>query len=767
MAVAMVLAAPSRAEISSAAPGNLFVSGQSPEFKMAEGADWEVKDFWGRSRASGKAVGGKARTGALPAGWYQITAGSESAMFGIVLDRRGAALPHEGKVCADAASAWLIHDEDQRVPFAKMVRMAGIPWVRERMRWNEVAPSQGSYHWGRYDAAVDSLAAEGVHVCEVWHDTADWAKEGGKDSLWPSDLRDIHDFARDAAAHFKGKVQAWEVWNEPDIFFWPELADRFGGLVKASALGLKEGDPSVRVLQGALCSGVTSFACHLLESSPGAYFDTFNWHIYKDPTDYRAELDGYRGLFKQYGVAYKPSWVSEAGVHLSGTEGPDKRLLNAEDLKSQARFVPKSVAESLAAGNEKHFYFVLPDFLERGLQYGALQPDLTPHPSFLALSAAANFLGLSRYLGKLPMAGATVHVFSLASGPVAVVWADKPVSLNLPASQASAQVADLFGSARNLATSQGSLVLTAGPEAQYVFGLGPAITQGLVGAPEDAVQQAARLDPPPVFAVGHCGLPYFKDSDAYLLGEDGSPKPFDYQVSVYNFGRARAQGSLRLQAPAGWGIEPPSAAFSLGVGKQDMVFHVSPKPAGLGNARLVVWLKDSRGESAASTSYVGLSPKALQVVESRPLNWSGLGSWKMDTGTAAVLDGSAPPAGPLHVHSKGERWFGASLDFGPGINLGAYDGVSCGLSADPAPQDSVYGYFNLALPGGDSQTAGHMLKGETQKEVFLFRDMDQSLQGLDRSLRKVLKLKFSVWTSLDAVDLEVRDLRLVKMGAQP
>jgi hypothetical protein len=757
-------------EITSQAPGNLFNEGQPLKFRVkgaSEGSAFEVKDFWGKERAKVFAKGGELTLPALPPGWYELKGLDASAFLGVVIDRGNKPLPKAGRVCADAASAWLIHDDSQRAPFAKMVRMAGIPWLRERIRWSDVEPKEGTYHWGRYDKAVDSLAAEGIRISEIWHDSPPWTRpeKAGADKdarrNRPEDLRAMYRFAKAAARHFRGKVQAWEVWNEPDIFFWPELADRFGGTLKAAALGIKDGDPRALVLQGALCSGVTAFASHWLETKPGDAFDIFNWHIYKEPADYPAELAGYRKLFDQYGAAQRPAWISECGIRLDATEGQGKRLLDQKNLDAQARFMPQSVAMSLASGNQKHFYFVLPDYLEGTNQFGALQPDLTPHPAFLALSAAANFLGLSTYLGGLAVGAAEVHAFKTSSGPLYVVWSKLKSPVALPTDRGQVEVADLFGARRQVKAKGGKVEIPAGPEAVYVLGAGNKMLKGMAPLPSPDLKVPVWKPSRLVVSAG-CQLPYNKDSDQYQLGQDGPVKPFDYQVEAYNFGKKAAKADLKVDLPQGWKMEPTPGKLVLAAGERKaFTFRVTPVGISLASERLAVRLVPAKGPAQSSVSYLAFSQDNLKVLSRKPLAVEG--AWERETGTAATIQSSK---GDLKIEMRGDHWVTALQPFGDkGADFSAYDGIECELSADPAADDTVYGYLSLRLGDGrDTQTAGAMFTPKPARQVFLFRDMLPAGMSPKEVLKEVSAIRFGMWCAPVKVDAKIAKFSLVKMG---
>ena len=72
----------------------------------------------------------------------------------------------------------------------------------------------------------------------------------------------------------------------------------------------------------------------------------------------------------------------------------------SDDLR-QAQFVAQSYAVSLYAGVHKHFFFVLSNYLERGLQYGLLRHDRTPRLGYSALAAVGYFFPNATALGKL------------------------------------------------------------------------------------------------------------------------------------------------------------------------------------------------------------------------------------------------------------------------------------------------------------------------------------------------------------------------------
>ncbi len=577
--------------MTSDAPGNIFAAGSPIQFtvKEAQGdVGYELADYFGAKVASGTAPAATIDLAGLKPGWYQLTcrdaASEATASVGVLIDRGKAPLPVDGRICTDVAGAWLVKSDSYKA-VARMVRLAGIPWVRERLHW--IGQREGDIDWGRYQSVADAYAAEGIHVYQIWHDSPEWSHPDRKGNVCPDDLRDVYNFARKAASHFSGQIQAWEVWNEPDIGFWPDLSDRYSGLLKAGYLGIKDGNPKAMVLQGSLCRGVTRFAKSLYACGSAGYFDIFNWHIYAKPAVYPGALASHLELLRDYGAADRPVWLSEAGIRVDGTEGPKKRELNASNQHAQCQFIPRLAAMSLAAGTDRTFFFVLPDYVEGVTQWGALHPDLTPYPSFVALSAATNIIGQSTYKGEYKAGGAAVaQLFATPKGNVLVAWSDTESEISVPTDRQTVRVANIFGDERSVAAKNGAVRVKVGPDAVYLLDIGKTIEKSATGSPRP-LGKLPRLKPSRVVVVGHAELPALKEADACKITEQTA---FDYPVEVYNFSdKDSVEGSIEVTAPDGWKVYNPKREVSLEpMGRQVIAFRVRPGAPSAGSFKLTV-----------------------------------------------------------------------------------------------------------------------------------------------------------------------------------
>lgn len=784
--ISLGMASSSRAAaltVTSEAPGNLFVAGARPEFRVsgpAAAGQFTVTSYWGDQVAAGEVAvrpeGAPLALEPLLPGHYTlaVTAGDESTSvrLGVVMDRGGRPLDADGRVAVDAAAAWLVA-ADQWRPLARMVRLAGIPWVRERFSWGEVSRTPDNLDWGKYQTVAEAFHAEGVRVYQIFHDSPWWAREQGRETPNVADLRDFYRLTKAAAAHFAGTIQAWEVWNEPDIGFFPDLADRFAGIQKACYLGLKAGNPAAPVLQGSFCRGLCRFDEALFEQGIAPYFDVFNWHIYNTPENYARVLDGYRGLLRQYDVESRPIWLTEAGIRLEGTVGDRKQHLSDADERRQCQFVAPSVISSLAAGTDRHFFFVLPHYLENGVQFGLLRPDLTPLPGFVALSACANLVGDGDYLGYLEGLPQTVEgrVFRTARGNMAILWAAQPTAVTLACpTGATMSRFDVFGRETPLAVEDGHCRVNTGPEACYVTGFGAALP-GPVRGPVRARGVLPRNQPSPVFIVGHADLPADKNPNAYRVEAN---EVITYEVDVYNFDEDSSHsGVLRLQLPRGWTAPGHEAQVTVGpLGRETTRFRLIARDPDLGLQTVRVEADFPGLDAGAAVADFTLDAASLTPTGERRLSLA-VGGWRPSISGNGVAEHAQGPEGEYvltaRYHQPGDRWCYSTLAFEPATSFAGYDGVSFEVKAS-ADDEGTRIRFMVGEPNAARYYTpdGAPAKAAWQRVVFLFRDLQWgSFSSPDTNgrldLQQVAHIELGSNTARDEMILEFRDLRLVKL----
>jgi hypothetical protein len=104
----------------------------------------------------------------------------------------------------------------------------GLHRVRVDFTWDDSAdlsrsiePRKGQWNWGRYDDFVNTAASKHVDVLGILDYGAAWANTGvyppeGDSNAPPDHFKDFTDYAKAVVEHFKGRVRAYEIWNEPN-----------------------------------------------------------------------------------------------------------------------------------------------------------------------------------------------------------------------------------------------------------------------------------------------------------------------------------------------------------------------------------------------------------------------------------------------------------------------------------------------------------------------------------------------------------------------
>jgi hypothetical protein len=116
-------------------------------------------------------------------------------------------------------------------------------------------PHRIVYHWGKYDEIVNVARARGMRVhLTVTGKAPRWATGNRRIGVYRPDSGKFGAFARSAAQHFRGRVDRYSVWNEPNYKGWLQPHRKspriYRGLYAAAWRGIKSADPHAKVLIG-------------------------------------------------------------------------------------------------------------------------------------------------------------------------------------------------------------------------------------------------------------------------------------------------------------------------------------------------------------------------------------------------------------------------------------------------------------------------------------------------------------------------------------
>ncbi len=564
--------------------GNVFLLGERVAVRIPKGIEnvrqWRVADEMEREIGRGERADGTSDTvklGELPVGWYWVglfdASGKELGWTtAAVLAPLAAPTPQDSPICVDSAVAWFArNDPVKQEQLTRLAALAGVNWVRDRMQWRDIEPAEGQFAADTtYDSSATIQNRFGLKVLQVYHTTPRWAVEpGGATGRFPGDLRYAYRFAKAMAQRYKGRVQAWEPWNESNVAtFGGHTMDEMCSYQKAAYLGFKAGDADVTVCWNATTAVPTERQTDgLLLNETWSYFDTYNIHTY----DW---ADGYERLWTptRRAACGKPLWITESDRGMKSEPTSPTHDFSVVNRRLKAQYVTQSYVESLHAGANRHFHFILGQYGEGEVQFGLLRHDMTPWPSYVALAALGRFLAGGRCMGRLEASGASeVHIYgfrSQADGErrdVLVAWTEKNADWpargkakhdwRLPEGLRVQQCFDYLG--REVAVAE-TVTLTSSP----IFLVMPEGQCDGLSLTRPAAAPRRVDDPCPI--VLQCAMPQgmaknikrIPWASEYEYAVDAE-RPCRVPIRVYNFGSEPVRGTVRVsRLPPGCKAEP-------------------------------------------------------------------------------------------------------------------------------------------------------------------------------------------------------------------
>lgn len=309
---------------------------------------------------------------------------------------------------------------------------SGMSWLRMDLGWEGIEKSKGAYGWSAYDALAESAAKRGLKL----HLILDYgnALYGAGPPATAEAVAAFKAFASAAAAHFKGKAERFEVWNEPNIAqFWnPVDAKAYAAACAAAIAGVHQGNPDALVSTGGVSEIDFPFVRQALAAGAGVGADAIGVHPYRGerPETLADQVLLLRAIVKEAypgAGSVPPLWDTEWG-YTSAQFGAGR---TAEARALHGRYTVRRILASWAAG----FPFVInydllddgPDALEREHNFGLLASDLSDKPAMTAVrTLAARARGFAAK-GFLPTRQSDVHAFKLENGDQALIilWRER------------------------------------------------------------------------------------------------------------------------------------------------------------------------------------------------------------------------------------------------------------------------------------------------------------------------------------------------------
>ncbi|MCC6178591.1 MAG: cellulase family glycosylhydrolase [Chloroflexi bacterium] len=310
-----------------------------------------------------------------------------------------------------------------------MLRAAGVGWIRQQVPWKDIERDAKGDDWDRkwnkdawtnYDNVVDLAQQYGIDVIARVDTSPAWARPSqAGDADWhqapPERFEDYGDFLHTLASRYRGKVRAYQVWNEPNLAIeWGQQAPdpaAYARLLRIAYARIKEADPDAIVLSAAMAPTLEEseralnelvFLQRMYDAGARGSFDVLGVQAYglrSGPDDLRVEADDVnfsrtmvvRELMVHNGDAARPVWATEMGWNAppSGSTEPIPYGAVSEALQAKytVRAFERARQEWPWMGVMAIWFFKLPEpwSAQPWHYFQMVGPDFTPHPVYQAI----------------------------------------------------------------------------------------------------------------------------------------------------------------------------------------------------------------------------------------------------------------------------------------------------------------------------------------------------------------------------------------------
>ncbi len=193
------------------------------------------------------------------------------------------------------------------------VAALGVKWARIQSGWERTEQTKGVYDFSWLDTIVDNL---------LKRDLIPWINVSYGNPLYTEKAKEVFgsvgcppvaseeeltawgNYVYALVDHFKGRVEYFEIWNEPDgksCWKIEHSGKAYGKLVQVSAQAARKADPNAKIIAGVQNKPNFAWAADFFSSGAGTDIDCYSYHGYAiDEFKHAGFLKAVRTLGRQY-----------------------------------------------------------------------------------------------------------------------------------------------------------------------------------------------------------------------------------------------------------------------------------------------------------------------------------------------------------------------------------------------------------------------------------------------------------------------------------
>ncbi len=212
--------------------------------------------------------------------------------------------------------------------------------------WPQVNPQKGVFNWSWLDRDVEQSQLHHAKFLFTLGQTPTWASSvstshgvyGNGFNMPPAKISYWDDFIRAVVTRYKGTIEAYEIWNEPDIpDFYDGTPASLAKLEQAAAPIIHSIDPKALVaippMSGNNSLSALGWLDAYLAAGGGKGCDVMAYHFYNYPAERDIPaMQAFKVILYKYGLEKKPIWITENGGNFQGDDIRAVDLLSREYL---------------------------------------------------------------------------------------------------------------------------------------------------------------------------------------------------------------------------------------------------------------------------------------------------------------------------------------------------------------------------------------------------------------------------------------------------
>jgi hypothetical protein len=229
--------------------------------------------------------------------------------------------------------------------------------------WPDLEPSKGQWRFEKLDGYVSLAQQHSTGILLTLGGSPVWASARPNVlsnyypgfTAEPANIEDWRTFVRTVASRYKGRIQAYEIWNEPNLEeFWTGTTDQMLTLTKEASQIIRSVDPNAIVVSPAATAeyGIP-WVAEFLKKGGGQYVDVIGFHFYVNPHTLLPEdmvpiIQRVRQVISDNGLGNKPLWNTETGWL-------EPARFDSDELA--AGFLARAYILSWAAGVQRFYWY--------------------------------------------------------------------------------------------------------------------------------------------------------------------------------------------------------------------------------------------------------------------------------------------------------------------------------------------------------------------------------------------------------------------------